>query len=482
MTTARHPVLAIVTGVLAAALGWLASPGVPHAGATVPPSCSSPVMDEATFLNTTVVPIPDQGGPLAVSTINASGLGGSLVGVSVLTNVTHTFSGDIFMTLTSPAGTVVTLTTGNGGDNDNVFAGTLWNDDANPGGAVPYVNNNGMATDHVYVDLVTASPLTPEEPLGAFDGENPNGTWTLTIDDNAGGDLGTLNSWGLDLQTFSTLPETALFTGATGALALPIPDHPAPIVISTIAVAGARSYLTRLVTVTDITHTFPADIDMTLTSPAGTIVTLSTDNGATNDDVFAGTRWDDQANPGGALPYLSLKNDGMVTDHAYVNGVLAGRLTPEEPLSAFDGENPNGTWTLTIEDDGAGDVGTLRSWKLEGRAACPEAKLTIENKSVKEGNAGTRALELNVRLSKAAQEVVRVSYATANGSAKAGKDYTKSSGVVLFQPGELVHTVTIRVIGDRRAERNETFFVKLSKPTGATIAKASGRVTIRDDD
>ena len=39
----------------------------------------------------------------------------------------------------------------------------------------------------------------------------------------------------------------------------------------------------------------PSDLDITLTSPAGTVVTLTTDNGGTADDVFNGTLWDDQA-------------------------------------------------------------------------------------------------------------------------------------------------------------------------------------------
>ena len=43
-------------------------------------------------------------------------------------------------------------------------------------------------------------------------------------------------------------------------------------------------------------------------------------------------------------------------------------LTPEEPLAAFIGEDPNGTWTLTIGDDGATDAGTLASWGFVLRA------------------------------------------------------------------------------------------------------------------
>ncbi|RPI69595.1 MAG: T9SS C-terminal target domain-containing protein, partial [Ignavibacteriales bacterium] len=50
-------------------------------------------------------------------------------------------------------------------------------------------------------NLVTATPLAPEESFSAFLGENPNGTWVLTISDDAGGDEGTLDSVYIHLAT-----------------------------------------------------------------------------------------------------------------------------------------------------------------------------------------------------------------------------------------------------------------------------------------
>ena len=85
----------------------------------------------------------------------------------------------------------MTLTTDNGGGNDNVFNGTVWDDDANPAGQVPYAPTTAWSRDHAYANLILASPLVPEEALGAFIGENPNGTWTLTISDDLAGDSGT---------------------------------------------------------------------------------------------------------------------------------------------------------------------------------------------------------------------------------------------------------------------------------------------------
>ncbi|OWY25213.1 T9SS C-terminal target domain-containing protein [Sphingobacteriales bacterium UPWRP_1] len=126
------------------------------------------------------------------------------------TFITHTFNSDLDITLTSPAGTVVTITTDNGSSFDNVFNGTLWDDDADPGNPAPFAAAtaaaNNVVTDRLYSNLVTATPLVPEEALSAFYGENPNGTWTLTIDDDLGGDTGTLNSWSLQVTTCSNTP------------------------------------------------------------------------------------------------------------------------------------------------------------------------------------------------------------------------------------------------------------------------------------
>ena len=311
------------------------------------------------FSNNTPVAIPT--GPAVVtSTITVSGLGPYLADVDITTFIQHTFAADLDITIQSPAGTVVTLTTDNGAGNDNVFNGTVWDDDANPGGQVPYATNNGLVTDHAYVNLTLASPLVPEEALAAFIGENPNGTWTITISDDLAGDGGSLDSWSLDLDVIPNAPIASTMSFANNT-PVAIPTGPA-VVSSTVNVSGAGTTISKVTLLTNITHTFAADLDITLLSPAGTIVTLTTDNGAGNDNVFNGTLWDDDANPGGQVPYAT--NNGLVTDHAYVNLTLASPLVPEEHMGAFINEDPNGTWTITISDDLAGDGGSLDSWTL----------------------------------------------------------------------------------------------------------------------
>ncbi|GAB1308423.1 zinc-dependent metalloprotease family protein [Urechidicola sp. KH5] len=97
----------------------------------------------------------------------------------------------------------------------------------------------------------------------------------------------------------------------------------------------------------DVTHTWISDLTVSLTSPEGTTIILSGQNGSNGDD-YSNTYFDDEATTaitGGTPPY-------------------AGSFIPEEALSTFDGEASVGTWTLTISDAFNMDGGSLNSWTV----------------------------------------------------------------------------------------------------------------------
>ena len=77
---------------------------------------------------------------------------------------------------------------------------------------------------------------------------------------------------------------------------------------------------------------------------------------------------------------------------------------------------------------------------------------------------------------------MRVNYATANGSARAGNDYKSASGTLTFAPGEIVKSVSASLIGDTAVEPDETFVVDLSVPSGATLVDSQGLGTVLNDD
>jgi len=108
--------------------------------------------------------------------------------------------------------------------------------------------------------------------------------------------------------------------------------------------------------------------------------------------------------------------------------------------------------------------------------------LSIDDVTVTEGNGGTVNATFNVTLSAAATGTVTVAFATADGTATAGTDYVVNTGSLTFSAGQMVKTVTVAVNGDTTPEANETFFVNLSAPSGATIADGQGQGTISDDD
>jgi len=116
-------------------------------------------------------------------------------------------------------------------------------------------------------------------------------------------------------------------------------------------------------------------------------------------------------------------------------------------------------------------------------SAVPPVGISISSGSVTEGNSGTTPLSFTVTLASAATSTVTVNYATANGTAAAGSDFTAASGTLTFAPGETSKTVSVAVIGDTAFESNETFSLTLSgASTNARIATASATGTIVNDD
>ena len=163
----------------------------------------------ASFAATGVGPIPDNlpAGGLVMS-FNVAGAAAAPASVGVGITLTHTWVGDIIMTLTAPGGSPSAIivrkigdTTGTAfGDSSN-FAGTYAFFDAHPGNIWTAAAAPGV-TDLVAVppgNYFPSAPLTgaaaPVNPV--FAGLTPaqvNGTWTLTVSDNAAGDTGTITS------------------------------------------------------------------------------------------------------------------------------------------------------------------------------------------------------------------------------------------------------------------------------------------------
>ena len=86
---------------------------------------------------------------------------------------------------------------------------------------------------------------------------------------------------------------------------------------------------------------------------------------------------------------------------------------------------------------------------------------------------------ITVLKSGATQLAHAVSYATSNGTASAGSDYTATSGTLSFAAGESTKTFSVAITNDSILESSETFRVMLSGPSGgATLANTIANITI----
>ena len=91
-------------------------------------------------------------------------------------------------------------------------------------------------------------------------------------------------------------------------------------------------------------------------------------------------------------------------------------------------------------------------------------------------------LVFTVTLDKAADNAITVDYATADGTATAGKDYTAMSGTLTFNSGETSKTVQVSIIDDTVDDKDETIQLSLSNASGAEISDPDAIGTITDTD
>lgn len=144
---------------------------------------------------------------------------------------------------------------------------------------------------------------------------------------------------------------------------------------------------------------------------------------------------------------------------------------------------PNEAFSVVLSDATGATIARGRATgSITNDDTGPLPVLSIDDATAPEGQSGTRNLELTVRLQPASASPVTVGYATSDGTAKAGRDYTARSGTLVFAPGQTTRTIAVPVLGDTTAEDDETFTVTLSGASGATLGRASARGTIVNDD
>ncbi|MDQ1488805.1 MAG: large repetitive protein, partial [Actinomycetota bacterium] len=125
-----------------------------------------------------------------------------------------------------------------------------------------------------------------------------------------------------------------------------------------------------------------------------------------------------------------------------------------------------GTGTATITDDDAAPAVSIEP-----------------TKAVAEGNSGNTKATLDVTLSAVSGVPAQVNFASADGTATSGTDYTADANSTLtFAPGETTKQIQVSAVGDTLFEDDETFTVTLASPSGASLGGAVATVTVTNDD
>ncbi|HKQ52672.1 MAG TPA: proprotein convertase P-domain-containing protein, partial [Pyrinomonadaceae bacterium] len=189
-----------------------------------------------------------------------------------------------------------------------------------------------------------------------------NISFTLTVTYTGGG-----SPVSLSFTVPTGTPGTAVTRTRTGS-AVTIPDNSTTGVNIPLSVSGFTGRISdldfklggsscstdALSTSVGLNHSWVGDLVVTLKSPQGTVVTLIDRAGGVNNEGhnFCNTTLDDES-AGSSI-------EGITPEQA----PYTGTFKPAGPLSAFDGENPNGTWTLNVSDRAAEDTGSLRTFSL----------------------------------------------------------------------------------------------------------------------
>jgi subtilisin family serine protease len=128
----------------------------------------------------------------------------------------------------------------------------------------------------------------------------------------------------------------------------------------------------------------------------------------------------------------------------------------------------------TIVDDTA--IATIRNDDTE-------QGISIADGGVMEGNTGRKSMFFSVSLAQPSTSFITIYYATQNGSATtADRDYVAVSGQVSIRPGGRSAVIEVPILGDRKIETDENFFVQLVRAFGAVISDGMAEGIIFNDD
>ncbi len=173
-----------------------------------------------------------------------------IAGVKVMLDITHTYRGDLRVTLITPWGEEIRL----------------------------HDRNQGGSADHIQGTL-DESDL---QALATLHGHSAQGDWRLVVQDLAPADVGVLNSWGFEFTTSEQPRGKVVLEESPGTH---IPDNDSVGIQRTLS-TDAQGQVANVEVSVNITHTYIGDLRVSLLSPSGTEVPLRSQAGGSADNVI----------------------------------------------------------------------------------------------------------------------------------------------------------------------------------------------------
>ncbi|WP_159293787.1 S8 family serine peptidase [Microcystis aeruginosa] len=319
------------------------------------------------------------------------------------------------------------------------------------------------------------------DPIPDTIAEIANETVALTVNSGTGyigGSPGTATGTIVSEETLPIFSNPNLITIPDSGSSTPYP--------STINVSGLTGNINSLkVTLTNLSHTWPDDIDVLLVGPTGTKALLMSDVGGSSDVSNVTLTFDPTATS-------FLPDEGLITSGSYKatdveTGDIFNAPAPGGPygtdFSVFNGINPNGTWSLYVVDDAGGDAGTIAGgWSLTIGTAAATKSISIA-KTTDGKEAGPVSSVFTLTRTGDLSSALTVNYTLA-GTATLGSDYNDPSlGKATFLAGADKATITLPTIDDSVVDSSETIISKITAPAGYTISGPdTATATIIDND
>ena len=418
---------------------------------------SSPILSATNVF----LPITDDGFAQTKSGAMVTGLAGAITQVSVTLDVAHSDVQQLTAILVSPSGTQVRLFQNVGGDGDN-FTGTVFDDSS------ATMISDGMAP--------FGPSFRPEVALATLMGEDPNGTWTLIIEDNLEEDVsGRLESWSVTVVTANGT--------ATGIGGLVNPRSSGPLNSYQVAVGQGE-----LITTLDFGNYRMSELrGMKFQDSNGNGVRDKNELGLAGVEIYVDLnrngQWDHEE------PKTMTQSDDPATEDINETGTYELRRLP--PSRSQAGSNqPAGYSVREVLQPG-----WVQSFPAAARSSSSQPPqpsnspsqmptVTISPVSVLEGNSGTSLATFTVNLSAASMDELTFRYFTADGTAAAASDYESAAENLVFAAGTTSMSFSIVIYGDIQCESDETFSIRLGIPTaiGEFTVFAETVGTIRNDE